>query len=163
MFRIRGTTIECSRGDAGTIHLKLPITDVNNYIKYIDTSEKIYWYDSQENILYDSNYEIIEDVKIEDLTLVYYIFQIGDVLELKIYEKNGYDDKPLMIKAITVSKEGESVDIPLTKHDTTFGKPANKEIIYWYDITLNDDLTIICFDENGAKEFIQYPAKGVDE
>ena len=33
MFKIESNKIHCSRGDAGTITLKVPYTDNNDYIK----------------------------------------------------------------------------------------------------------------------------------
>ena len=162
MFKIKDSTIHCSRGDSGTIILKIPITDVNDYIKFEDSSGKIYWYNTKSQVLYDADYIEIS-VSLETLTMVYYQFQIGDKITFNIYEKNGYGKEPLMIKEIKVTDVAESVNILLTEKDTTFGNPVNKETIFWYDITLNDNQTVVCYNEDGAKEFIEYPAKGVDE
>lgn len=162
MFKIKGSTIHCSRGDIGNILLKLPITDRNNYLKYIDTNEDIFWYDSKNKILYDNNY-IKSEISISTLTQVFYEFIEGDIVKLNIYEKNGYNKQPLKTKSVIVETAGDSITISLLEEDTTFGEASNKEIIYWYDITLNDDLTVVCYDEDGAKEFIIYPAKGADE
>lgn len=164
MFKIKGSTIHCSRGDSGTISLKVPYTDVNNYIKYQDSeaTPNIYWYDAKNNILYDSNYEE-SSVSIDTLTMVLYEFQVDDKITFNIYLKGGYDKEPVLSKDIIVETSGESVDIPLTEEEMTFGKISNKAVTYWYDITLNEDNTVVCYNENGAKEFIQYPAKGDEE
>ena len=162
MFKIKDGTIHCSRGDTGTITLKLPITDVNDYVKYKDNSQAIYWYDSKSKILYDSNYNE-SSINIETLIMVCYQFKIGDKISFNIYEKNGYNKAPLLKKEIILKEESTSVDISLTEQDTTFGKSVNKETIFWYDITLNDSLTVICYNEDGAREFIEYPAKGDGE
>ncbi len=162
MFKIKDGTIYCSRGDAGTITLKLPITDINDYIKYEDDSKTPYWYDNKNQILYDSNYSE-SSTDIETLTMVCYQFKIGDKIAFNIYEKNGYNKEPLLKKEIIIKDESNSVDICLTEQDTTFGTPVNKETIFWYDITLNDNLTIVCYNEDGAREFIEYPAKGDGE
>ncbi len=162
MFKIKDGTIHCSRGDTGTITLKLPITDVNDYVKYKDNSQAIYWYDSKSKILYDSNYNE-SSINIETLIMVCYQFKIGDKISFNIYEKNGYNKAPLLKKEIILKEESTSVDISLTEQDTTFGKSVNKETIFWYDITLNDSLTVICYNEDGAREFIEYPAKGDEE
>ena len=95
--------------------------------------------------------------------MVCYQFKIGDKVAFNIYEKNGYNKEPLLKKEIIVKDESDSVDICLTEQDTTFGTPVNKETIFWYDITLNDNLTIVCYNEDGAREFIEYPAKGDGE
>lgn len=164
MFKIKGSTIHCSRGDSGTISLKVPYTDVNNYIKYQDSeaTPNIYWYDTKNNILYDSNYEE-SSVSIDTLTMVLYEFQVDDKITFNIYQKGGYDKEPVLSKDIIVETSGDNVDIPLTEEEMTFGKISNKAVTYWYDITLNEDNTVVCYNENGAKEFIQYPAKGDEE
>lgn len=162
MFKIKDSTIHCSRGDSGTIILKIPITDVNDFIKYEDSSNNIYWYDTKSDVLYNEEYNETS-VTLDALNRVYYQFQIGDTITFNIYEKNGYGKEPLMKKEVVVTEEAESVNILLTEDDTTFGNPVNKETIFWYDITLNNNLTVICYNEDGAKEFIEYPAKGVDE
>lgn len=162
MFKIKDSTIHCSRGDGGTIALRIPITDANDYIKYEDTSNNVYWYDAKNETLYNSDYRN-SSVEKSTLSIVYYQFQVGDKITFNIYEKNGYAKDPLKTKEIVVSEETETVNISLTEEDTTFGNPVNKETIYWYDITLNSELTIVCYNEDGPKEFIVYPAKGVDE
>lgn len=162
MFKIKNSTIHCSRGDGGTVQLKIPIVDANNYIKYKDASEKIYWYNTKSKTLYDSNYEKAE-VSVDTLSMVLYEFQVGDKVTFNIYEKKGYDKEPLMKKEVIVSKVTDCVDIPLMKEDTTFGEPINKPTTFWYDITLNENMTVVCYNEDGEKEFIEYPAKGEGE
>lgn len=162
MFKIKDTTIHCSRGDRGAFILKIPITDVNNYIKYEDSSGNVYWYNLKANELYDSDYNT-SSISINTLSMVYYQFETGDKITFNIYEKNGYDKDPVMTKDCIVTESAESVYIELTEADTTFGSPVNKPTTFWYDVTLNDSLTIICYDEDDAKEFIEYPAKGDDE
>lgn len=161
MFRIEDSTIHCSRGDVGAFTLKLPITDTKKNIKYEDTSGNVYWYNTKKNELYDSDYNV-SNVSIDTLNMVYYQFQTGDKITFSIYGKNGYDKAPVMTKEVNVTEETESVYIELTEEETTFGNPVNKPTIFWYDVTLNDNLTVICYDEDGAKEFIEYPAKGDD-
>ena len=162
MFKIKDSTIHCSRGDGGTITLKIPITDLNNHIKYEDTSNNVYWYDTKNNKLYDSSYKE-STVLISTLNMVCYQFQVGDKITFNIYEKNGYNKEPLLEKEVKVTTAGYSVDISLSEADTTFANPINKETIFWYDIKLNDNQTIVCYNEDGAKEFILYPAKGGGE
>ena len=55
------------------------------------------------------------------------------------------------------------IDIVLTGEDTTLGEQINAPNPLWYDITLNEVNTLVCYNEHGAKEFILYPAKGVEE
>ncbi len=163
MFKIIGSTIHCSRGDKGIISLKMPIIDKNNYIRYKDGGNTYYWYDEKNKILYDEDYKENTEISIDTLSIVYYEFEENDRIKINVYNKKGYSENPLMSKETVVENKSKSVDIILTEEDTTFGDVSNKAIVYWYDITLNNDQTIVCFDEDGAKEFIQYPAKGADE
>lgn len=161
MFKIKNSTIHCSRGDSGYISLKLPYTDSNEYIQYTDGTN-MYWYDEKKKKVYNSNYEEVEK-EISTLNIVYYKFVVGNELILNIYERKGYDKEPVKSVEVTITEESEEAVIPLTESDTTFGEIPNKEITYWYDITLNKDKTVVGFDENGEKEFIMYPAKGSEE
>lgn len=162
MFRVEGTTIHCSRGERGTISLKIPITDTNNNLRYEDSEGKVYWYDEKNKILYDENYQKTS-IPLSSLTMVFYQFKEGDKIILNVYEKNGYGKEPLMSKEVIVREEAYDIDIPLMEEDTTFGEPVNKPTTFWYDISLNEYMTIVCYDEDGAKEFIEYPAKGDGE
>lgn len=159
MFKIVDNTIHCSRGDSGTIILKIPIMDAKDNIKYKDKSGNVYWYNTKNKILYNSNYNE-SSINIETLSIVYYQFQVGDKITFNIYEKNGYTKDPLMSKEVEVIEITDSVEIPITEENTTFGNPVNKATIFWYDITLNSNITVVCYNEDGAKEFVVYPAKG---
>lgn len=87
-----------------------------------------------------------------------YEFQPGDILRLRIYKKKDYTE-PVMEVETTVTDETTSVDIVLTKDNTIIGDDINKPKTYWYEISLNETITIIGYDEDGAKEFIIYPAE----
>ena len=91
-----------------------------------------------------------------------YQFKVGDKIEFRAYNKKALDKAPVMKKIIEITEDSESIDIPLTSEETAIGEPLNKEIIYWYEIELNDEQTIIGYDEDGAKELILYP-EGVEE
>lgn len=162
MFKIESSTIHCSRGDAGTITLQIPYMDNNGYIKYLDGEDNVYWYDSVRKKLYDEDYEE-SSTSLSTLTKQLYEFQQGDKIKFNIYEAKGYDKPPLVSKTIEIEDDTYEAMIPLNEEDTTFGDISNKPIPYWYDITLNDDLTVVCYNEEGAMNFIQYPAKGDGE
>lgn len=88
-----------------------------------------------------------------------YVFEKGDIVRLKVYEKKGCDCVVLM-KDITVEETTEKVDILLTGDDTRIGEVIHKPKDYWYEVELNPDTnpqTIIGYDENGAKVFRLYP------
>lgn len=162
MFKIEGSTIHCSRGDAGTPTLKIPYTDNHDYLEYKDGSNNVYWYDFNKKILYDADYEESSTI-IDTLTQQFYQFQVGDVVKFNIYDRKGYDKEAVMSKLFEVDTATYELALSLNEGDTTFGEIPNKPTTYWYDITLNDDLTIVCYNEDGAREFIQYPAKGDEE
>ena len=162
MFKIEGSTIHCSRGDAGTPTLKIPYTDTHDYLEYKDGSNNVYWYDFNKKILYDADYEESQ-ISLDTLTEQFYQFQVGDVVKFNIYDRKGYDKEPVMSKLFEVNTATYELALSLNEEDTTFGEIPNKPTTYWYDITLNDDLTIVCYNEDGAREFIMYPAKGDEE
>lgn len=88
-----------------------------------------------------------------------YVFEKGDIVRLKVYEKKGCDCVVLM-KDITVEETTEKVDILLTGDDTRIGEVIHKPKDYWYEVELNpatNPQTIIGYDENGAKVFRLYP------
>ena len=91
-----------------------------------------------------------------------YTFKAGDTIELRIYERAGLNELPLKTKEITVKEDAYTLDIELTCEDTDIGKPDNKVVEYWYEIELNDEQTILGYDEKGAKVLKLYP-KGVEE
>lgn len=164
MFRItKDGQIHCSRGDTGIINFQLALTDNNGYIKYTDTDSNIYWYDVYNNVLYDNSYEIDRNTNINTLTMELVNFNANDEIKFNIYELKGYNLKPLLTKTIQVESTTDSVEISLSESDTTLGGQINAPFPFWYDITLNDTNTIVCYNEHGAKEFILYPAKGVDD
>ena len=52
----------------------------------------------------------------------------------------------------------------LSSEETKIGNVISKPVVYWYEIEINPDsapITIIGYDNDGAKELILYP-EGVD-
>lgn len=96
-----------------------------------------------------------------ELSIEDYIFKVGDIVEFRVYNKKGLNQVPLINKKIEIDQEQEVVNIELDSNDTKIGELANKETEYWYEIELNNDKTVIGYDENGAKLFILYP-EGAD-
>lgn len=157
-------SIHCSRGDSGAIALRLPYMDNNGYYKYQDNDDPVnyYWYDKDNDKVYTIDYTPTS-VSISTLTQVKYIFQNGDYVDFVIYNKNGYTSEPLKQVHVDITEPSDVVTIPFSDETTTVGDIANKPVTYWYDITLNTDKTVVCYNENGAKEFISYPAIGDEE
>ena len=97
------------------------------------------------------------DKGVIELTIEGYTFAAGDTIEFRVYERKGLDKLPVLTKEIEVKKEGTSVDLELTAEDTKIGDIKNKATEYWYEIELNDNQTIIGYDENGPKKLMLYP------
>lgn len=91
-----------------------------------------------------------------------YIFQIGDVVSFAVYEKKGLTNPPLVVKTATVTEETEIVDICLGCDDTSFGEKLNKEKEFWFEVKLNDEQTLVGYDDDGPKLLILYP-EGADK
>lgn len=163
MFKItRDGQIHCSRGDVGTFQFKMAEADANGYLKYLDTLDNIYWYDTHNNVLYNNQYEIDRNTNINTLSMQFVNFNQNDEIKFNIYELKGYTKNQLVSKTIPVAQETDSVIINLSTTDTSLGEQINAPLPFWYDITLNGVNTIVGYNEYGAKEFILYPAKGVE-
>lgn len=92
-----------------------------------------------------------------------FLFQPGDVVRMKIYEKKNAENV-VMQKYFSVHEECEQVEIYLEEEDTKIGEVISKPVTYWYEIELNPDSapqTIIGYDEDGAVPFVLYP-EGAD-
>lgn len=84
-------------------------------------------------------------------------FRQGDIVSFAIYEKKKLDNSPLLYKTFNIEENTNIVDIYLTSEDMKIGEYGNKAVEYWYEIELNDNLTIIGFDREGPKKLILYP------
>ena len=91
-----------------------------------------------------------------------YTFKVGDIIEFKVYKEKGLDQLPVLYKRLVVETAGPSFDTELTPEETNIGDPMNDMVEYWYEIELNNDTSIVCYDDvNGPKILELYP-KGVD-
>lgn len=94
-----------------------------------------------------------------------YEFQLTDKISFVVLEKKGYTKKEILRKEYTLADLGYTepttvVEIPLTEEDTKKFPLLNKKATYWYDIAVNETLTILGFDDEGAKKIIVYPEGG---
>lgn len=88
-----------------------------------------------------------------------YVFQNGDIVRIKVTEKNNCENV-IFQKDIVVSGESETVYITLTEKDTKIGEVISKPTDYWYEVELNpytNPQTIIGYDDLGAKILKLYP------
>ena len=98
-------------------------------------------------------------------TTEYYEFQLTDKISFVVFEKKGYTREEIFRIDYTLADLGYTepttvVEIPLTKELTSKFPQRNKKYTYWYDIAINDTLTILGLDEEGAKKMIVYPEGG---
>lgn len=108
----------------------------------------------------------IELTRGDECTLVLdvenYKFKAGDTVEFRVYPKKGMHLSPLLSKLVTVEQPSDTVEINLTSQDTKIGEISTKGIPYWYEVELNDSVTVIGYDDEGPKILMLYP-EGAEE
>ena len=85
-----------------------------------------------------------------------YEFQTTDILYFTV-KKTYNDTQPVLRKILTFEEPTTTATFILTSSDTTLGQLSNLPLQYVYDVSLNEDQTIIGYDENGAKYLTIYP------
>lgn len=91
-----------------------------------------------------------------------YIFKVGDVLRIKIFEKKACENVVFQ-KDFELKEEGEEAVVFLESEDTRLGGIISKPKDYWYEIELNpltNPQTIVGYDDDGAKIFRLFPEGG---
>lgn len=89
-----------------------------------------------------------------------YIFPAGCFVEFVIKNKQAYTGEDLLRKRIYLGEDTTDIEFTLTEEDTKIGKMIDKKTKYWYNIVVNNDLTIVGSDENGEKILVLYPEVG---
>ena len=110
--------------------------------------------------------------KIENLCVCYpieeedeiknYTFKVGDKISFIVKEKKGYTEENVFRKDFIIDEETEYAQINLNAEETKWGETKNKKTVFWYDIVLNDNVTILGYDDEGAKKIYLYPEGGKD-
>lgn len=67
-----------------------------------------------------------------------YIFKVNDVVRLKVFKRRDCN-YVVLEKDTIVTEEGTTVDIVLNSQDTKIGEIINKDVDYWYEVSLNPD------------------------
>lgn len=96
-----------------------------------------------------------------------YVFQLDDKISFVVVEKKGYTKIEVLRKDYTLRDLGYTEpstmpEIILTEEDTKLFDLINKAKTYWYEISLNDNTTILGFDDEGGKKLIVYPEADED-
>lgn len=89
-----------------------------------------------------------------------YKFKKGDKISFIVVSKKGYTKDEVLRKEFVLKEATECPVIELTSEDTKAFDLKNKRVTYWYDIVLNDEMTILGYDEDGAKKMIVFPEGG---
>lgn len=95
----------------------------------------------------------------------YYEFKPTDKISFVAFNKKGYTKQEILRKEYILSELGymentTTPEIPLEDEDTKAFPLKNKAATYWYDIVLNNNLTVLGFDDEGSKKIIVYPEAG---
>lgn len=101
---------------------------------------------------------------IDSKTQERYTFPAGCWVSFVVVNKKGYTlEKPLLRKKIFVPSDTTEVEFTLTPTETKIGDMIDKKQKYWYNIVINDDITILGSDADGEKIIIVYPEVGEKE
>lgn len=86
-----------------------------------------------------------------------YSFEEGDKITFSIYNKGKLNDKAVLLKEVQATPGATSINIYCDSEKTKIGELVNKPIDYWYEIELNNEYTILGYDDEGAKLFKLFP------
>lgn len=93
-----------------------------------------------------------------------YVFKVGDVVRLQVFEK-GRCNKIVLQKTVEALEECTTLDIFLETGDTRFCEVIHAPKDYWYELTLNPDTrpqTLVGYDDVGPKLFRIFPEGSVE-
>lgn len=95
-----------------------------------------------------------------------YVFQIGDVVRFKVFERKNVDNV-FLEKDFIISEESEEVIIELTADEMKIGELIDKKKEYWYEIELNPDTpktqTIIGYEKEKGPAILTLLPEGGDK
>ena len=87
-------------------------------------------------------------------------FPAGCYVTFAIVPRAGYTDGAVLRKTVDVLADTTEVEFNLDENDTKIGDMIDKKVKYWYNVVVNDDVTIIGSDEDGEKVIFIYPEVG---
>ena len=94
---------------------------------------------------------------------VYEPFYKDDVVSFSLKNNFG-DSEHVLRKKVTVQEKTDTVTFEFSKDDTTIGDLISSPVRYQYDIAVNDDLTILGYDDQtGPKYFKLFPEGSNDQ
>lgn len=86
-----------------------------------------------------------------------YTFEEGDKITFSLYNKGKLNEKAVLLKEVQATTGTTSVNIYCSSEETKIGELVNKPIDYWYEIELNNEYTILGYDDEGAKLLKLFP------
>ncbi len=97
-----------------------------------------------------------------------YEFQPSDRISFIVIKKKGYTIEEIIKKEFLLSDAGyktssKNIEIPLASVETKKFPLKNKKQTYWYNVILNNNTTIMGFDNDGAKKVIVFPSTNEQE
>ena len=84
-----------------------------------------------------------------------YIFSENDEIGFYLYKKNQYNKEPVISETFIPEAGTDVVEIRISAEDMDIGGFTNIQQEYWYEITLNDEVTL-GYDADGPKVLILY-------
>lgn len=90
-------------------------------------------------------------------------FYEGDVVSFNLKNNFG-DNEPVLRKKVIAQENTDVITFNFSKDDTTIGDLISSPVIYQYDIAVNEDMTILGYDdETGPKYFKLFPEGSNDK
>lgn len=86
-----------------------------------------------------------------------YSFEEGDKITFSLYNKGKLNEKAVLLSEFVATPGATSINIYCDSEETKIGELVNKPIDYWYEIELNNEYTILGYDDEGAKLFKLFP------
>ena len=91
-----------------------------------------------------------------------YQFKPDDKISFVVVQKKGYLKEEVLRKEYTLRDIGyvsptTTPELPLTAEDTKLFELKTKKQTYWYDLVLNNEITMLGMDDDGAKKIIVFP------
>ena len=86
-----------------------------------------------------------------------YSFEEGDKITFSLYNKGKLNEKAVLLKEVQATPETTSINIYCNNEETKIGELINKPIDYWYEIEINNEYTILGYDDEGAKLLKLFP------
>lgn len=89
-------------------------------------------------------------------------FYKGDVVTFSLKSNFG-DSEPILRKKVTVQENTDAVTFVFSKDDTTIGDLISSPVKYQYDIVINDDLTILGYDDETGPKYLKLFPEGSND